>query len=501
MLKQDLLRLQSGSDVRGIASEGITGQDITLTDEAVTLICKAFVTWLAKKINKQDLRIAVGNDSRISAERIFTCVQNAFTACGADVIYTGLCSTPSLFMLLQKPAWGCDASVMITASHLPFNRNGLKFFLPSGGLESSDIAEVLALAAEESFIKASKKGTLTQKSFMDEYSADLVLKVRNTCGSITPLAGKKIVVDAGNGAGGFFVEKVLKPLGADTQGSRYLEPNGMFPNHIPNPEDRAAITALKEAVLTSHADLGVIFDTDVDRAGAVDSDGKEINRNKLIALISAILLKEKCGTIVTDSVTSDGLHQFIESLGGKHVRFKRGYKNVINKCIELNNSGEYSPLAIETSGHAALAENYFLDDGAYLITRILCYLGCGGNIGSLLSGLEEPKEEIEIRLNFVDKDDFKAKGQGVIEALCRKAQNSKTFSLAPQNYEGARLCFAEKNGDGWALIRMSVHDPLMPINIESNQIGGTKKIALQLKELLKEYAFLDLSPLKAFLEQ
>ena len=130
--------------------------------------------------------------------------------------------------------------------------------------------------------------------------------------------------------------------------------------------------SLRGAVLRSGADLGVIFDADCDRAAVVDSDGKEINRNRLIALISAILLEEKPGqTIVTDSVTSSGLTDFISRCGGVHYRYKRGYRNVIDEAIRLNREGTTCPLAIETSGHAALKENHFLDDGMYLVTVLI----------------------------------------------------------------------------------------------------------------------------------
>jgi len=185
-----------------------------------------------------------------------------------------------------------------------------------------------------------------------------------------PLQGLKIIVDAGNGAGGFYASQVLQPLGADTTGSQFLDPDGTFPNHIPNPENKGAMASIREAVLANQADLGIIFDTDVDRSAAVDPQGNELNRNRLIALVAAIVLREHPGsTIVTDSIISEGLTQFIADLGGVHHRFKRGYKNVINEAIRLNATGQESWLAIETSGHAAMRENYFLDDGAYLISK------------------------------------------------------------------------------------------------------------------------------------
>ncbi len=494
-----LRQLKSGTDVRGIAVEG--GARVTLTDTAVLAISRAFIKWLGLKYGKDRFIIAVGNDSRISAQRILDCVKEGILSCGSDVIYTGLSSTPSMYILLKKSDFGCDASIMITASHLPFDRNGLKFFTPEGGLDSKDIDEILTIAEKGDF--PCGKGAYSEKSFMDEYSGILVETVRSACGTQRPLEGKRIIVDAGNGAGGFFAEKVLAPLGADTTGSQFLEPDGYFPNHIPNPEDKGAIASLSKAVVKFGADLGIIFDTDVDRAGAVDCDGREINRNRLIALVSAILLKEKTGVIVTDSVTSDGLAEFIKNLGGKHLRFKRGYKNVIDKSIELNRNGVYSPLAMETSGHAAFMENYFLDDGAYLITKLLislASLGEGKSLCSLISSLPEPAESDEVRLSFSETSrDFKAEGQRVIEDLIKWAERTPDVSLAPDNYEGARMNFESGRGGGWLLVRMSVHDPVMPINFESGEVGGNVEMAKRLLEVLEVYPFLNTENLKKFI--
>ncbi len=497
-----LKKLKSGSDVRGIASE-ITSP-VTLTDEAVNAIVRAFIQWYSIKYGKNPEAVAVGHDVRISGDRILKQVLNAATDCGCDAVNCGLCSTPSMFMLLKVP-FGCEASVMITASHLPSDRNGLKFFTPEGGLNGEDIDAILKLAAEGNFPAAEKLGTVSYRSYLPYYCRSLVEKVRSACGEERPLEGKKIIVDAGNGAGGFFCDMVLKPLGADTDGSIYLEPDGTFPNHIPNPEDKTAMEHIKRAVLSSGADLGVIFDTDVDRAGAVDCDGREINRNDLIALASVIALEGKGGTIVTDSVTSDGLTEFIESLGGKHVRFKRGYKNVIDEAIRRNASGEHCPLAIETSGHAAFEDNYFLDDGAYLITRILTALAKqtknGGKLGDLIKTLKHPAEEDEVRISFNSSSkDFKAEGARVIEDIKKRAEKDETMRLAPDNYEGVKVSFKKDDGDGWFLVRMSVHDPVMPINFESNAKGGDKIIAAKLYELIKSYPFLNAESLEKFIQ-
>ena len=491
MEQSDWMKLKSGTDVRGVALEGVPGEEVNLTDEAVTGIMKAFCAWAAQRCGKEKLTIAIGHDSRLSAGRISACAVKAVTESGCDAIVTGLSSTPSMFMLLQEEDIGADASVMITASHLPFNKNGLKFFTPEGGLEGKDIADILAMAAEGAALSGS--GCVRELCYIDRYSEGLVRFVREKTGQEKPLAGKKIVVDAGNGAGGFYVDKVLKPLGADTEGSQFLEPDGNFPNHIPNPEDKKAMHAISQRVKETGADFGIIFDTDVDRAGAVDKQGEEINRNRLIALISAILLQEKSGTIVTDSVTSDGLTAFIESRGGKHCRYKRGYRNVIDKAKELNAAGEYSPLAIETSGHAALMENYFLDDGAYLVTRILVSLAQlakeGKDIGDLIADLPEPAEAAEVRLGFttLGKQDFKNNGNAAIRELQLRVPDLPGMTLAAENFEGVRINFDKDHGDGWALVRMSLHEPIMPINFESNSKGGCCVIANELIALLAPY--------------
>ena len=502
MTLQDYLNLRNGSDVRGIAVEGVAGEHVNLTAEAAENIARAFCEWLSARTGAARLRVAVGYDSRMSAPLLCEAAVRGITRAGHDAIVTGLSTTPSMFMLLKDEQFAdgqpIQGSIMITASHLPFNRNGLKFFSAEGGLEGMDIKDILQRAANAPS-PVEKQGSALDRPYLDDYAASLVAMVRKACGEDKPLHGKRIVVDAGNGAGGFYADKVLAPLGADTCGSQFLEPDGNFPNHIPNPENKDAMRSVCDAVKAANADFGIIFDTDVDRAGAVDKDGSEINRNRLIALISAILLEEKAGTIVTDSVTSDGLAKFIAARGGRHHRFKRGYKNVINEAIRLNKAGEYTPLAIETSGHAALMENYFLDDGAYLVTRLLIALAKaakeGKALSDLIADLEMPAEATEVRLRFKDGYDFKALGSGLIEESAIYAVNHAHAQSASENYEGCRICYDKNYADGWALLRMSLHEPILPINIESNAKGGCTKIAKDLYAFLSRFDFLDLTPL------
>ncbi len=502
MLSEKWKKLQNGSDIRGVALEGIEGQHVNLTPEIAGQIACAFGEWLAKKTAKpySDLTVAIGNDSRLSGADLNAAVSEGLSKLGITVINCNLASTPAMFMTTVIEGYEYDGSIMLTASHLPFNRNGLKFFTKDGGLEKADITAILQLAQDNTYTAVDSKGTVKDLDFISVYAADIVRKIREKTGEDKPLDGFRIVVDAGNGAGGFYAEKVLKPLGACTEGSQFLDPDGSFPNHIPNPEDKDAMAAIQKAVVDNKADFGIIFDTDVDRAGAVDRTGREINRNRIIALIAAIAIEEHAGaTIVTDSITSSGLKKFIEEdLGGVHHRFKRGYKNVINEAIRLNNEGIYTPVAIETSGHGALKENYFLDDGAYLIAKLLIKMAQlkkeGKTIDELIEKLEEPAEAKEFRMN-ISCEDFKTYGTDVIEKLGEYAKNQKGWTVEPKNYEGIRVMCDETTGDGWFLLRLSLHDPLMPLNIESNSIGGVDKIAAALKTFLKDFAQLDSSSL------
>ncbi len=493
MLNEFYKQFKSGTDIRGVAVEGVAGQPVNLTDDVVRKMADGFVLWLAQKTGKTPdaLKISVGRDSRISGPHMMVLCTEQFKKAGAEVLCCGLASTPSMFMTTVD--LGCDGALQITASHHPYNRNGLKFFTREGGLEGSDIEAILTYAQDDAHPAAKDGGSITEVDYMTDYSKGLCEKIKKEVNAEDydhPLKGFHIVVDAGNGAGGFYADKVLAVLGADTAGSRFLDPDGMFPNHVPNPEDATAMASICEAVRENNADLGVIFDTDVDRGGAVDNKGNEINRNRLVAVAAAIALEgNDGGTIVTDSITSAGLKDFIETtLGGKHYRYRRGYKNVIDKALELNAQGVNCPLAIETSGHAAMRENYFLDDGAYLCTKIIIKAAQlrqqGKDLSDLTAALKEPKESREIRFAITEKD-FRACGERIIADLTDYAEAQPGWQLADDNREGVRVSFDKDNGNGWFLLRLSVHDPIMPLNIESDSEGGTDVIYSHLRRFLE----------------
>lgn len=488
----ELLKLQNGSDVRGIALK-TKGKEITLTEQAAYNITRSFARlvkskYSAENLEKESFSATVGMDSRLSGPALKQAVLRGFADEGFNAYDAALTSTPAVFMSTVYEEINADCGIMITASHLPYNRNGMKFFLKEGGINKNVLKEVLLNAHESS--AAESRGSVVPVELTKIYSKYLTEIIRQRTKQQKPFETKRIIVDAGNGAGGFFT-KILSDLGADTTGSLYLEPDGMFPNHIPNPEDKAVMEDFSKKVLQAKADLGIIFDTDVDRAAFVDKTGRIIAKNALVALMSVIVVKERPkSVIVTDSVTSKALSEFISSIGGIHHRFKRGYKNVIDEAIRLNDKEVYTPIAIETSGHCALKENFFLDDGAYMAVKILILFAEMAREGKMLSDairtLKEPVESIEVRGKILIGD-FKEYGENILNAFKNYAQNKDGWQIDVPSYEGVRVLTNKENGDGLILMRLSLHDPQIVINMESDQTGGVNIMAREIEKAVSGF--------------
>ncbi|KAM6562081.1 hypothetical protein CsatB_022079 [Cannabis sativa] len=533
-------RLQNGSDVRGVALEGEKGRAVDLTPAAVEAISESFGEWVVAMLkqssnsnsngnsnsnsNNSDevVKVSLGKDPRVTGPLLSGAVFAGLSRAGCAAFDMGLATTPACFMSTVLLPFSFDASIMMTASHLPYTRNGLKFFTKKGGLSSPQVEEICEKAARKYANRLTKVSTmLTYRpksvNFMSAYATHLreIIKQRinHPLHYDTPLQGFQIIVNAGNGSGGFFTWDVLDKLGADTFGSLHLNPDGMFPNHIPNPEDKIAMAMTRAAVLNNTADLGIVFDTDVDRSGVVDNKGNPINGDKLIALMSAIVLREHPGTtIVTDARTSMALTRFITAKGGHHCLYRVGYRNVIDKGVHLNEDGIETHLMMETSGHGALKENYFLDDGAYMVVKIIIEMvrmkleGSEEGIGSLIKDLEEPLESIELRMNIISQPkDAKAKGIEAIETFrqfieegklegweldacgdcwvsegCLVDSNDDPAAIDAHMYR-AKVSDKEHGQYGWMHIRQSIHNPNIAINMQSSLPGGCQTMTTDFK--------------------
>lgn len=506
------------------AAEGSAGQP-PLTPFAAHCLGHALASMLLDRQDREGgdsrVTIAIGIDPREHGMRLtdaFCRGCESRDPSRVKVVYTGISTTPACAWFTSKDfPRKVDAAVMVTASHLPRDRNGFKFFLGNAddcmftkemihelGRRAQDCAADLFQNSCSLPPTSGDQAVMCSEwvDWMPEYAKFLKDAIRKEVGSgkyDRPLKGLKIVLNAGNGAGGFF-SSVLGNLGADVTGSINIEADGQFPSGVPNPEskdmERETIKGCKDA----QADLGIMLDTDADRCGFVvpsiiiedgtRSDYEALNRNRLIALLGVVFARSSPGcTFVTCSVTSEGLTAFLEGkLGLKHVRYLKGYANVINKAKELD-----AEVGIETSGHCAMKENNYLDDGTYTAVKIVGLLArervtpAGDNTASLLDligDMEELDEEAELRMTVRDESldtmqqtfDFCAVE---IERLCDDNNLDKaaaTWQIDQENLEGIRVRFGEQQ---FFMLRKSLHDPLISLQIEAKSKENARKLVVE----------------------
>eukprot|EP00536_Pseudo-nitzschia_multiseries_P001381 jgi/Psemu1/250480/estExt_Genewise1Plus.C_180050 len=539
IIRRSIAQVASGSDIRGqFVPNPVTGRMTALahsigktkipalTPFAAHCLGFAFATMLKEEHNlngkdDEELIVCIGRDPRehglVLADSF---ARGAGGVKGIKVYYTGIATTPALFEFCRSSL--CHGGVMVTASHLPADRNGFKFFdANSGGFQKSQIRRMTEIAqhhAQVWFNMGVLPPTNAGYVFCDEYvnwmqhyqeqlKHTLMNQVHKKENPEKPLEGLNIVLNSGNGSGGFF-RKVLADLGANVDGSINTEPDPTFPAGIPNPERDDMIEETIRACESANADLGILLDTDADRCGMVApttyeelstplenegmllkrSDYQPINKNRLIALMGVIYARQspRC-SIVTDSVTSNGLSKFLkEELNLNHIRYLRGYANVIQKAQSVNaEMSANAEVAIETSGHCAVRENGFLDDGTFTAIKVIGLLATENqdaksttrkSLLDLISNLEELDEVIEFRLPGKDESlesvirlfDLVALD---IETHC---EEQSEWSVDNENLEGIRVSTG-KDG-GYFLLRKSLHDPVMCLQVEASSKTAAKQL-------------------------
>jgi len=427
---------------------GVVGKD--LTPKLAEQIGLAYGT---RAIRAGAKSVAVARDGRTSAIEMRDALMRGITACGVDVVDIGVCPTPLLyFALFTLPVGG---GVMVTASHNPPEYNGFKVSIGKASLHGPEIQALREDIERGKFEKAAQPGGVTQRTIIPDY-LEYMKK------SFAGIRADRLhaVVDCGNGMGGLVGPDTLRYLGCRVT-AMYVEVDGRFPNHPPDPTVVANLQDLIKKVRETKADVGVAYDGDADRIGVVDEQGEILWGDKLMVLFAREVLKERPGaTIISEVKASQTFYDEVAKRGGKPIMWKTGHSLIKAKMKE-----EGAVLAGEMSGHMFFADRYFgYDDAIYASCRLIEILAKADRpLSSLLADLPRTVSTPEIRVDCPDATKFQ-----VVEAAKKElAREYKTIDI-----DGVRVLFPE----GWGLIRASNTQPALVLRFEATSDAALKRI-------------------------
>lgn len=407
----------------------IRGQiGISLDDNDAYTLGRAFGTYLKRKGGS---RLCVGYDGRLHSPALVAALTAGLVECGIHVEQVGLGPTPMLYFAVKDR--GADAGIMVTGSHNPSDYNGFKMMLQKSSVFGDEIQKLGAIAAAGDFDNGT--GSVSAIDVMDDYVARLM---KDYDGG----RALKIVWDAGNGAGGEALRRLVKKL-PGTHILMYDDIDGRFPNHHPDPTVDKNLADLRAAVLKHKADLGIAFDGDADRIGAVDEKADVLRCDALLTIYAKdVLARHPGAAIIGDVKCSQVLFDDITRMGGKAIMWKTGHSLVKAKMAE-----EKSPLAGELSGHIFFADKYYgFDDALYCAVRLIGALKGGATLSSLTAHLPKLFSTPEVRIDVAE--------DGKFDLVPRIAANLKSALPAGwdvNEIDGIRVT----TPDGWWLLRPS----------------------------------------------
>ena len=507
MATVEYLELKNSAEVCGIVTENAEGFPITLTEEVVENIAKAFCVWLISHTGKVKVNVAIGYDGRPSSPLLCEAAVKGITATGHDAVVTDISTTPIMQTLLQDDAWKesypCDGALMFTTDAAEGYYNGLNFFYIGGKLSVAQVRSILDIATTYRYTEPNEHGKRSEISYLDYYAEALLSLIRLNAGEDTPLLNKKIVVHSNNDMGNFFAEKVLFPLGADISGATFVKPEEGELVYFPSTYTTEDLEALPDDVKATNADMGIFFGGSANKICVIDQAGNPFLGNRFIALLSAFALSEKEGTIVTNSITSTSLTKFIQARGGTHHRYMCGMQNMVEEAVRLNRLDEYSPLAVDTEGNAAFFANEFLEDGLYTIAQVLiAFINAsksGKTLSDLVADFEAPVETMETAIPFIDLDGTGLASGKTLHEFFNYASRTPYITVEEENYEGYRVNYDEAHGNGWAMLYPN-QDSTLAIHVESDSEHGAIKIAKDVYYFLKKCPYVDVAPFKTAID-
>ncbi len=434
-------------DIRGIVGE-------TLGEADAYAVGRTFGTLVRRS---GGTRVAVGKDGRLSSPALEAELVRGLTTSGIDAVRIGLGPTPMLYF--AEAELEVDGGIQITGSHNPGHYNGFKMVFFGSAFFGQDIQKLGRMAAEGDWEEGS--GTVSDADVMDMYVDRLL---QNFDGQ-----AYRIGWDAGNGAAGPVLERLLKRLPGEHY-TLFTEVDGTFPNHHPDPTVEHNLADLKALVAEKGLDFGVAFDGDADRIGAVDGQGRVIWGDQLLAVLAEPVLRELPGsTIIADVKASQALYDRIAQLGGKPLMWKTGHSLIKSKMKET-----HAPLAGEMSGHIFFAHQWYgFDDALYAAIRLIRSVSqMGGSLTDIRSAMQEMINTPEMRFQVDEARKFP-----VVEEVLSRLQ-SEGANVDPT--DGARV----NTEDGWWLLRASNTQDVLVARAEAKSTEGLDRLVAQIDDQL-----------------
>jgi phosphomannomutase / phosphoglucomutase len=438
-------------DIRGVVERDFD-------DNFVIDLGRAYATILNRAGKR---RVTLGRDCRLSSDRLRDLLVEGLLTSGIDVVDVGVVPTPLLYFSVVR--WKMDGGAMITGSHNAPEYNGFKLGVGASTIFGAEIQKVADLMERLDFVRSSVRGTLEQKPVLPEY-ADFIR------GNIALKPGLRVAVDGGNGCGGAVAAPLMCELGARTS-ELYIEMDGRFPNHHPDPTVEENMRDLIAAVKRDGAEIGIAYDGDADRVGAVDENGRIVWGDELMVVFARSILEQRPGAaIIGDVKCSQRMYDDIARRGGRPIMWKTGHSLIKDKLRREN-----AALAGEMSGHIFFADRYYgFDDAIYASFRLLEIISREGRgLAALLADLPRTCCTPEIRLDCPDDRKFEL----VKKASEYFAQNHEVIAI-----DGARVKFP----GGWGLVRASNTQPALVMRFEAKDEHTLGEIRALFEGKLKE---------------
>jgi len=423
-------------DIRGLV-------DKELTPATARAVGQAYTTLAWQRLGKQP-RVAVGRDNRPSGSRLANGIAEGIVAAGGAALDVGELPTPALYFATKTLP--VDGGIQVTGSHNPPEFNGFKMVLAHDAVFGDDIQILYRLIHEDKLAAKAGGSTGAHRDLLTAYRKAIVQ--RNA-----PLARRfKVVVDCGNGVTSLVAVETLRELGADVV-ALFAESDGTFPHHHPDPTVLENLLDLQAAVKKEGAELGIAFDGDGDRIGAVDEKGEPVLGDQLLVLFGRDLVRRmgKGKSVIFDVKCSEILPQMLKKVGLEPVMWKTGHSFIKMKMKEIG-----APLAGEMSGHMFFGGDWYgFDDALFAAARLIAYQAReGGPLSKLLADLPKTYATPEIRVDCPDEQKFD---------VVQQAADEFTTKYPVSTLDGVRITFPE----GWGLLRASNTQPVLVMRFEA----------------------------------